>query len=136
MTRRGHSGRSFDPQQFQIDWSRANASPPESRARTEGPAIQPPSVRADGLTLRLKWDFRTTFPEPTEQAIEVGTISAEDLHPEGIRSIHEEQTREMLATLPVWCLSNSLNWFLRMRSKIYVSKSPNLFRLLRLMAVQ
>jgi hypothetical protein len=51
------------------------------------------------LTLKLKWDFRTTFPEPTEQAIEAGTISAEDLHLEGIRSIHEEQTREMLATL-------------------------------------
>ena len=51
------------------------------------------------MTLRLKWDFHTTFPEPTEQAIEAGAISAEDLHPGGIRSIHEEQTREMLATL-------------------------------------
>ncbi|MGD0462090.1 MAG: hypothetical protein ABSB74_06350 [Tepidisphaeraceae bacterium] len=59
----------------------------------------PPSVPANGLTLKLKWDFRTRFPEPTEQAIEAGAISTEDMHPEGIRSIHEEQTREMLATL-------------------------------------
>jgi hypothetical protein len=51
------------------------------------------------LTLKLKWDFRTSFPDPTEQAIEAGTISAEDRHPEGIRSIHEEQAHEMLMTL-------------------------------------
>jgi hypothetical protein len=51
------------------------------------------------LTLKLKWDFRTSFPEPTEEAIEAGTVSAEDLHPDGIRSIHEEHAREMLATL-------------------------------------
>jgi hypothetical protein len=49
--------------------------------------------------LKLKWDFRLSFPQPTEQAIEAGAINAEDLHPEAIRSIHEEQTREMLATL-------------------------------------
>jgi hypothetical protein len=99
VTRRARGGRGFDPQQFQIDWSSGNASPPESQARTEGPAIEPPSVRANGLTLKLKWDFRTSFPEPTEEAIEAGTINAEDLHPEGIRSIHEEHAREMLATL-------------------------------------
>ena len=97
MTRRSRGGAGFDPQQFQIDWSGGPASPPQ--ARTEGPAIPPPSVPANGLTLKLKWDFRTSFPEPTEEAIEAGTISAEDLHPEGIRSIHEEHAREMLATL-------------------------------------
>jgi hypothetical protein len=98
MTRRWRSGRGFDPQQLQINWSGEPASPTR-KARTEGPAIPPPSVPANGLTLRLKWDFRTTFPEPTEQAIEAGAIRDEDMHPEGIRSIHEEQTREMLATL-------------------------------------
>jgi len=98
MTRRWRGGKGFDPQQLQIDWSGGPASPTR-KPRTEGPAIVPPSVPANGLTLKLKWDFRTNFPEPTEQAIEAGTISAEDMHPEAIRSIHEEQTREMLATL-------------------------------------
>jgi hypothetical protein len=98
MTGRWRSGRGFDPQQLQIDWSGKPASPTR-KARTERTAAPPPSVPANGLTLKLKWDFRTSFPEPTELAIEAGAISAEDLHPEGIRSIHEEQTREMLATL-------------------------------------
>jgi len=98
MTRRWRSGRGFDPQQLRIDWSGEPASPTR-KARTERTAIVPPSVPANGLTLKLKWDFRTRFPEPTEQAIEAGAISTEDMHPEGIRSIHEEQTREMLATL-------------------------------------
>ncbi len=98
VTHRWRGGRGFDVQQFQIDWKGGTASPPQSQARTEGPAITP-SVPANELTLRLKWNFRTSFPEPTEQAIEAGTISAEDLHPAGIRSIHEEPAREMLATL-------------------------------------
>ncbi|MGA3065263.1 MAG: hypothetical protein ABSF29_00295 [Tepidisphaeraceae bacterium] len=98
MTGRRRGGTGFDPQQLQIDWSSGPASPPP-QARTEGPAIPPPSVPANGLTLKLKWDFRTSFPEPTEEAIEAGTISAEDMHTEGIRSIHEEHVREMLATL-------------------------------------
>jgi hypothetical protein len=98
MTGRWRSGRGFDPQQLQINWSGGPASPTR-KAGTERTATPPPSVSAKGLTLKLKWDFRTSFPEPTEQAIEAGTINAEDLHPEGIRSIHEEQTREMLATL-------------------------------------
>jgi hypothetical protein len=98
VSHRWRGGKGFDPQQLQIEWSGGAASPPPS-ARTERTATPPPSVPANGLTLKLNWDFRTTFPEPTEQAIEAGTINAEDLHPEGIRSIHEEQTREMLATL-------------------------------------
>jgi hypothetical protein len=98
MIRRSRGGRGFDPQQLQINWSSGPASP-SPQAGTEGSATPPPSVPPNGLILKLKWDFRKSFPEPTEQAIEAGTISAEDMHPAGIRSIHEEQTREMLATL-------------------------------------
>lgn len=96
MIRRSRGGRGFDPQQLQMTWS-GPASPPQTTADT--PAGLPPSGPANALTLKLKWDFRTSFPEPTEQAIEAGAISAEDMHPKGIRGIHEEQTREMLATL-------------------------------------
>jgi len=98
VTRRWRGGREFHPQQLQIDWSGGPVSPPPQE-RTERPAGPPPSVPANGLTLKLKWDFRTCFPEPTEEAIEAGAINAEDLNPQGIRSIHEEHAREMLATL-------------------------------------
>jgi hypothetical protein len=47
----------------------------------------------------LPWDFRTAFPEPTEQALDAGIISDEDNQPDAIRSIHEEHTRELLAVL-------------------------------------
>jgi uncharacterized protein YukE len=99
VTRRWRSGRGIDSQQFQIDWNGGPASPPKPQPRTERPAIPPPSVPANGLTLKLKWDFRTSFPEPTEQALDAGTVSDEDMHPDNIRSIHEEHAREMLATL-------------------------------------
>ncbi len=98
MTGRWRGGRGFDPHQLQIDWNGGPASPPPLKAERDRPAI-PPSVSSDGLILKLKWDFRTSFPEPTEQAIEAGTVTAEDLHPENIRGIHEEHAREMLATL-------------------------------------
>jgi len=98
VTRRWRGGREFDPQQLQIAWSGGSVSPPPQE-RTERSAGPPPSVPANRLTLKLNWDFRTCFPEPTEEAIEAGAVNAEDLNPEGIRSIHEEHAREMLATL-------------------------------------
>jgi hypothetical protein len=49
--------------------------------------------------LRLKWDFKTTFPEPTPEALDAGRISDEDTTPEAVRAIHDEHAREALATL-------------------------------------
>jgi hypothetical protein len=63
------------------------------------PVARPTPPRGDGLTVRLKWDFFSTFPSPIEEAIEAGRIQPEDAEPENVKSIHEEHAREMLATL-------------------------------------
>jgi hypothetical protein len=48
---------------------------------------------------RLRWDFRTTFPSPTPQAIDAGVIADEDAQPENLPAIHDEHAREMRAVL-------------------------------------
>ena len=98
MSRRSRGGPGSDPNQFQIDWTGANTSPSSTPAAVAEPVAAPPS-HASVLRLRLKWDFADFFPQPTEQAIEAGLISAEDISLENIRAIHEEHAREMLATL-------------------------------------
>jgi hypothetical protein len=69
------------------------------RARAEGAATLPPSDSAKPLTLTLKWDFRSSFPEPTPEAIDAGVIPDQDTSPESIRAIHEEHAREALMAL-------------------------------------
>lgn len=51
------------------------------------------------MVQRLPWDFRTTFPQPTPEAIEAGVVSDEDTEPESVKAIHEEHARELLMTL-------------------------------------
>jgi hypothetical protein len=81
-----------DVNQLLIDWT-GTAAPPGAVGKEEsGSEIQP-------LVLRLKWDFRTSFPEPTEEAIDAGILQPEDATDEGIRSIHEEHARELLVVL-------------------------------------
>ncbi len=49
--------------------------------------------------MSLPWDFRTTFPQPTEQAVEAGRVQPEDITVEGIGAIHDEHAREMMVVL-------------------------------------
>jgi len=81
-----------------LDWSAATTL---GEAKTDvvdaDSSPSPESVKRPQLALR--WDFVTTFPEPTEGAIDAGVISDEDLTPEGIRSIHDEHAREIEAVL-------------------------------------
>jgi hypothetical protein len=51
------------------------------------------------LVQYLPWDFKTTFPQPTQEALDAGTFPEEDATPEGIRSVHDEHARQTLATL-------------------------------------
>ncbi|HEY4311661.1 MAG TPA: hypothetical protein VGN12_19600 [Pirellulales bacterium] len=51
------------------------------------------------LVQRLPWDFRSTFPAPTEQALAAGVVRKEDAHPDNVRAIHEEHARESLSVL-------------------------------------
>jgi hypothetical protein len=64
-----------------------------NNAAAPGTAAPPPLVQ------RLPWDFKTTFPQPTPEAIDAGIVSEEDATPDGVRSIHEEHARELLMGL-------------------------------------
>jgi hypothetical protein len=97
-------GQGFDPNQLQIDWSRPSV---ESEVAPKTPSaspltvstVEPPMAAAPGLVQRLPWDFQTTFPQPTTEAIDAGIISDEDTTPEAIQAIHDEHAREALAVL-------------------------------------
>jgi hypothetical protein len=93
MKRGRNPGRGDAPGQFQIDWSKSasNGSTPSSPA----PAAPAPVP----LVQYLKWNFTTTFPRPTPDAIDAGVISDEDATPQAIRAIHDEHAREALAVL-------------------------------------
>lgn len=52
-----------------------------------------------GLIQRLPWDFRTTFPEPRDDAIEEGKLDETDREPENLKSLHESYAQHCLATL-------------------------------------
>ena len=47
----------------------------------------------------LLWDFKATFPEPKQEAVDAGIISDDDLTPERIRKMHDEHERELSAAL-------------------------------------
>jgi hypothetical protein len=48
---------------------------------------------------RLPWDFKTTFPQPTDDVVDAGLVDESDLQPENLKAMHEQYAREMLATL-------------------------------------
>jgi hypothetical protein len=98
VRRRSRVGPESDPNQFQIDWTSSGVSPRSTSSAVADPSAAPP-LPASVLNLRLKWDFAEFFPEPTEQAIEAGHISPEEITLENVRAIHEAHAREMLAAL-------------------------------------
>lgn len=59
--------------------------------------VQRPSVTLQ--TIVLKWDLRTSFPEPREDAIEAGKLHDTDVLPDNLRSLHLEHERAALACL-------------------------------------
>ena len=46
-----------------------------------------------------QWDFRRTFPQPLEEAIDAGVIDGDQLDEAGIRSIHDELARQCLVVM-------------------------------------
>jgi hypothetical protein len=87
-----------DPNQTLINWSNPSAVAVAPAASIPDPvklAAQAPPV----LIERLPWDFTTTFPQPTDEAIDAGVLMEDDCTPENIRSLHEEHARDLLATL-------------------------------------
>lgn len=91
--RRGLGGDA--PGQLFISWD--IPAPKPVSLQTASPCIADKQVPA--LVEHLKWDFQRSFPQPTEDAVETGVISDEDLASECIQAIHNEHAREMLAAL-------------------------------------
>lgn len=85
MARRTHRGP--DANQLLIDWTPKPT--PTPRAATA----------ASELSIALPWDFQTTFPQPTDEAIDAGVIDPSDTTPQGLQSLHEEYGRVALAML-------------------------------------
>jgi hypothetical protein len=99
------TGRGEDPGQLQIEWNRiagggrvVTTSPlPASVPATDN--VGTSDTALPSLVQRLPWDFQSTFPQPTPEAIDAGVVSDEDAAPENVRAIHEEHTRELLMVL-------------------------------------
>lgn len=87
-----------DPNQTFINWSNPVASAVAPRPSFPDPVKLAAAAPAP-LVQYLPWDFTTTFPQPTDEALETGRILDEDNHPENIKAIHDEHAREALATL-------------------------------------
>jgi hypothetical protein len=65
--------------------------PADSPAETAAP--EPASVQ------RLPWDFKESFPPPLPEALNAGILRDQDTKPENMRALHDEQARQLLATL-------------------------------------
>jgi len=83
--------RQQDPRQLLIEW-------PTKPSQPTGPN-SPPATSRLPLIQRLKWDFQTTFPRPTDEAIENGKLDESDREPENLKSLHENYSAQCLATL-------------------------------------
>ena len=112
--------RTTQPNQFLFDWSispEARPALPDICSQADSPSLStvalpqtsepPPSdplpdpvaFRHPDLLQVLPWDFRTSFPQPMEEAILNGTLQPEDAEPENLASLHEEHARHGLALL-------------------------------------
>jgi hypothetical protein len=105
--------------QLCFDWRAASVTPTEANVITPTTEPSPPTMRSaepeavqehnvvdPSLTIRhpdllqvLPWDFRTSFPEPMEEAILNGTLQPEDAEPENLAALHEEHARHAMTIL-------------------------------------
>jgi hypothetical protein len=95
--------RGFDIGQLRIEWPMRGQ---ERIGNPTGPNDEPPAVVAEPEAktasvpaLRLRWDFRTRFPQPTPEAVDAGLIGPEETGPEAVRAIHGKHASELLSVL-------------------------------------
>ena len=104
MKRGGRYGSQAEhPGQLQIEWNTGGV-PVAATAPLPAPAVVTnkggaPDAAKPKLVERPPWDFRTTFPPPTQEAIDAGLISYEDAEPENVQELHDEHAREQLTVL-------------------------------------
>lgn len=95
-----------DAGQLMIDWS----APPPAPVRSESARLADAETASGSHLppLKLPWDFRKTFPNPTQEAIDAGVIDEADTTPDSLRAIHAEHEREASAALRMLdCLQNA-----------------------------
>jgi hypothetical protein len=91
-----------DPNQLRIDWTGADtASEPVTTtplaSASAGQLIDRYEVAP--LVQRLPWDFKTSFPQPLDEAIDNGVLDESDRQPENLKSLQENYAAQCLATL-------------------------------------
>lgn len=87
-----------DPNQTLINW----IDPTAAGVAPAGSILDPVRLAAQAqppMIERLPWDFSTTFPQPTDQAIDAGIIDELDFEPANLRALHDNYARECLANL-------------------------------------
>jgi hypothetical protein len=87
-----------DPKQALIDWGNPQ-TPIVVAAASYLDAIKLAADAPPPLIQRLPWDFTTTFPQPTDEAIDAGVLDESDRELDNLRSLHENYSRQCLATL-------------------------------------
>jgi|SRR5665213_411352 len=98
MARRSKGTAGDDAHQLQIDWSpEPMATMPAATAA--GMPSSTAIATSEPLVQRLPWDFKTSFPLPSDEAIDNGVLDESDRQPENLKSLHENYARQCLATL-------------------------------------
>jgi hypothetical protein len=97
MTRNGR-GTEDDPHQLRIDWAPAPVIPITGADKSSGASLNA-APAADSLVQRLFWDFKTSFPQPTEEAIDHGVLDESDREPENLKALHDSYASQCLAAL-------------------------------------
>ena len=87
-----------EPNQTFINWTDPAAAAVLPRSSFPNP-IKLAGQSPPPLIVRLQWDFATTFPQPTDDAIDTGVLMEDDCTPDNIRRLHEEHTRDLSAML-------------------------------------
>jgi len=90
-------------EQLLLDWS---APAPQQTPEPMLPALIPVPETAEtsmpertGLVPVLPWDFRLSFPQIPDAAIEAGKIYEDDATPDNIKALHEEHAQHGLVIL-------------------------------------
>jgi len=97
------------PNQLSFDWNASSLTRPEAKPNPiELPAELPtkpecPNLETGqqnpSLVVVLPWDFRTSFPLPTEDAVLNGRLHPTDVEPENLASLHEALAGQLLVLL-------------------------------------
>ena len=91
-----------DPNQLRINWSGGEPASPSANVKTNAAtsAAGPTETRdVAPLVQRLPWDFKTSFPQPTDAAIDNGVLDETDLEPDNLKSLHENYASQCLSVL-------------------------------------